>query len=886
MASPIRSDPDPAVPAELPGTSGEGPFQTVWETDSRGMNHYQSPSWYRYVGEGVGSSFGEDWLRFYHPEDRERLQTEWQQSLAAGGAHPYDIKVRIRRYDGVYRWFRVQGAPIKTRDGQVVKWTGTCTDIHDRNEAGSQVQDDIPMRAHAKTAASNDDPGMKPALPLVRFGPLERRLFFLVFVGLLPLALLSFATLFHNAQSQKQQLLAATADTMRAIVTAVDSELDQSIAALDALVASPRLAAEDRARFSTEAKELLERRVGWANVVLSDKSGRQLMNVQAPAGASLPEWSSGASLNEVLRTKRAVVGDIVFSPLQKDYVFAVMVPVMRSGEVAYVLSAEIRPDAVRDVLSRQRIPEQGVAVILDRQYNVVARSLNQHSWVGKPPSPGLRRLILEGGTSGITTTLEGFPVYTVVHHSAVTGWSAAIGIPVNVIDGPLNRSYALLCGAILVSVLLGLFAAYLISGTITRPMRELEAAAVAVGQGTAPAIPDTSMSEIRQVALALSAAHTEREKLLQSEREARLLAENASKAKDEFLAMLGHELRNPLAAISTASEILDLAERASLQEAQAKVIIRRQVRHLGRLTDDLLDAGHVILGKISLQRKPLDLAGVVQSVVDTMRNTGRLAGHDLSLSLHPVWVEADSTRIDQVVANLLGNAVKYTPQPGSITVCVGREGDDAVLRVRDSGLGIETALLPRIFDLFVQGQRSLDRAQGGLGIGLTLVRRLVELHGGEVGANSAGPDRGSEFVVRLRAIAAPVQTPPGVAPYRTDIQRKIVVVEDNQDVRATLCDFLQFSGHTVYEADNGRAGVELVLRERADLAFVDIGLPVMDGYGVARAVRERAAHKVRLVAMTGYGSQEDAVRGMEAGFDTYLIKPVGLATLNKIIAEI
>jgi len=732
---------------------------------------------------------------------------------------------------------------------------------------------------------------------LTRFGVLERRLFLTVFAGLLPLAVLSFATFLQNAQTQKQQLLESAVDTMRATITAVDSELNIALASLDALSASPRLARNDFEAFQAEARELLQRRTTWANVVLAEPSAQQVMNARVPFGTPLPANIDREGIAETVRTGKSGVGDILFSPILQQWTFGVRVPIHQEGTLRYVLIAQLRPDAVQQLLLKQRTPE-GVTGIFDRNYNVVARTLNHDEFVGKHPAPELHAALLKGDRSGTirSSTLEGAQVYSAFYRSETSGLSAAIGIPRAALDGPTHLSYLVLTVSILFSLLLGLIAATLVGRAITRPMRELEVAAIDLGHGKAPIAPQTNLPEILKAASALSQAHVEREDLLQRERqarlmeqEARLLAETASKTKDEFLAMLGHELRNPLAAISTASQVLDHSIRTPSRDmaVEATGIIRRQVVHLARLTDDLLDAGRVVIGKVKLNRKPLELSSAVQSCIETLRSTHRLTDHELTLALDSVWIDADSTRVDQVIANLLANAAKYTPAPGSIHVQVSREGNEAVLTVRDSGVGLDPELLPRVFDLFVQGQRTLDRAQGGLGIGLTLVRRLVELHGGNVEARSAGADRGSEFIVRLPAIDAPAQIEEkedAAAPSTG--QLTVVVVEDNADVRVGVRHLLELSGHQVHEASDGPSGVETILRVRADLALIDIGLPLMDGYGVARAVRARGTSPVYLVAMTGYGSADDMSRGMRAGFDDYLVKPVDPALLVQIFTRL
>ena len=462
-----------------------------------------------------------------------------------------------------------------------------------------------------------------------------------------------------------------------------------------------------------------------------------------------------------------------------------------------------------------------------------------------------------------------------------------MGIPTASIDGPVVRSYVVLGAAVVFSVLLGLIAANLVGRTIVTPMHDLEDSAERMGRGEPPGMPRTRLEEVHRVAAALARAHDERNALFQSEHEARVAAETASKAKDEFLAMLGHELRNPLAAITNATHLIE-RQGVSLDTtaATATGIIARQARHLTRLTDDLLDAGRVILGKISLSRVPLDLAAAVTAVFDGMRSTGRVGDHQFDLSIDHTWVFADATRIDQIVGNLLTNAVKYTPAGGRISVTTRREGAQSVLVVSDTGIGLEPELLPRAFDLFVQGERALDRSQGGLGIGLTLVRRLTELHGGSVVADSAGTGKGATFKVRLPAIEAPVRAVSARVEVVPQNGRHVAIVEDNDDARASLKLLLELEGHTVHEAPDGIAGVKLIAEDRRiGVAFVDIGLPGMTGYDVASTLREKRGRDVRLIAMSGYGADRDVTNGLEAGFDAYIVKPADLDVMRAEIAK-
>jgi PAS domain S-box-containing protein len=360
-------------------------------------------------------------------------------------------------------------------------------------------------------------------------------------------------------------------------------------------------------------------------------------------------------------------------------------------------------------------------------------------------------------------------------------------------------------------------------------------------------------------------------------------AEQESQAKDEFMAMLAHELRNPLSAISAAVQVLEASNGQDTPALRARSIIGRQVQHLARLVDDLLEVGRVVTGKIALDRCPIDFVDLVHRAVAVCAE--RRGDQHLEITAQPVWIEGDLVRMEQIVNNIVGNAVKYTPAGGTIRVRVNIEGSDAVLRVEDNGYGIAPELLPRVFDLFVQGERTLERAQGGLGIGLTLVRRLVELHGGTVAAFSEGPGRGSEFTVRLPRLSGPQRTesPIDVHPPCPS-KRKVLLIEDNRDAREMFRMMLELAGHEVLEAEEGIGGLELLKAARPDVAVIDVGLPGLNGYEIARRFREEPhSDTVMLVALTGYGTPEARERSRTAGFDHHLIKPVNAETLQEIM---
>ncbi|MGJ7916256.1 response regulator [Massilia sp. LXY-6] len=375
-------------------------------------------------------------------------------------------------------------------------------------------------------------------------------------------------------------------------------------------------------------------------------------------------------------------------------------------------------------------------------------------------------------------------------------------------------------------------------------------------------------------------------KRLVCEMEERRAAERKSSAKDEFLAMLGHELRNPLSAISSASSLLGLPSAGVESVGRARLIIQRQTQHLSRIVDDLLDLSRAMSGKILLSKKRLDLGPLVAGCLDTFRATGRTAGYQLNSRTGPGWVDGDPTRLEQIATNLIDNALKYTPSGGEIEIAIDTAGDDVVLIVRDSGVGIPPDLIPHVFDVFVQGSISIDRSQGGLGIGLSLVRRLVELHGGSVSATSAGSGNGSTFEIRLPRAEAAVAVDAPASAVSADGKPTVLLIEDNDDGREMMATMLGSYGYAVIQARDGLEGVELAASERPGVALVDIGLPGIDGYEVARRLRKDAATRgIRLIALTGYGLAEDQRRVLEAGFDLHMVKPVDLATLLSQLAE-
>ncbi len=380
------------------------------------------------------------------------------------------------------------------------------------------------------------------------------------------------------------------------------------------------------------------------------------------------------------------------------------------------------------------------------------------------------------------------------------------------------------------------------------------------------------------------AIERERLALLQRERAARAEAEWANHAKDEFLAMLSHELRNPLAAIGNAAQVLSAPGTPRNYTEQAVDIVYRQTRHLSRLIDDLLDIARISSGKILLAREKLNLGDIVEGCLALLRSRGQLERHRIDVDIQPAWVLGDSARLTQVVDNLLTNAIKYTPPDGQIEVRTWGDRDEVMLRIHDNGVGIAPELLPRVFELFTQGPRSLDRAQGGLGLGLAVAQRLALLHGGRIVATSPGPSRGSTFTVYLpRVDATEVATPVDDAHAGDRAPpRRILIIEDNDDAREALRLQLQIAGHEVHGAATGPEGIKMAQSLKPDFVLLDIGLPGLDGYQVAEKLRTDNDGP-RLIAITGYGQPEARERARSAGIEQYLVKPIDAAELARLL---
>lgn len=715
---------------------------------------------------------------------------------------------------------------------------------------------------------------------------LQTRLRILLLVALLPIAGIGVLGTGLLVEREIAALQQRTWERTRALTTTLDAQLQASVAALRLLATSPALAAGDMEGFRPEARRALQASGGhWQHLLVSDgHSGERQLSVAAPGVALLPAPAQVASILDAARSGQPTVSRLIRADDRRQAV-AVRLPVTRSGQVApLVLSAVTDVEALRQLVQQQGFPAQWTVAVIDEGFDFVVRQPAMPD--GSTLSDSLRRALLaptQGWTRG--RLRDGSEVYRTVHRSAQSGWFIAISIPQAEIEQSLHHMRLLWLGFGLV-LTASLALAWWLSRGVARPIAALAEAAPALGRGEPLVLPNAGgIEEVRQLCAALEQASVRLQERDAGHAAAEAALRAASRAKDEFLAMLGHELRNPLSSLSNAAALLQQAPERPELVARVAGVLGRQVPQMTRLVDDLLEVGRVTAGKITLVLQPLELAGRVRETLAAFEANGRFAGHVVAQDLQPVWVQADAARLEQIIVNLMDNALKYTPPGRRIAVNVRPDGAQALLQVADDGQGMSPELLRSAFDLFVQGERGPSRESGGLGLGLTLARRLVQLHGGDITAASAGVGQGSTFSVRLPAAAAPAVSAAGAPSTGTNGARSVLVVEDNVDAGESLVALLELLGHRAEWTDLGERGVQRAAALLPDLVLVDVGLPDIDGYEVARRLRAQpATQALRLVALTGYGTPEDRQRALAAGFDDHLAKPIGLPELEALLA--
>jgi signal transduction histidine kinase len=714
--------------------------------------------------------------------------------------------------------------------------------------------------------------------------------------AIVPLAITSGIGLFGLVQQQRAQAERATFEITRALATAVDGELQRTGSVLDAFASSATLDVNKLAEFYQSAQRLASAQPSWLTIILLDPDGHMLFNANQDRMVKGQMVAERESFMRSVRTRLPQIGYLARGP-SGTYGVPMRVPVVRDGKLLYMLTAVIKPQAIVDIMQRQRIPNDWTVSVFDGKGARVARSQAHDKFIGGKAAPSLARLMASGAMEGFgeTEVLEGDKVYTAFTRLPGSDWSVAGSVPVATIDTAGYRSLAAYGGGILFSLVLGMLGALVVARSIKRPISALRNAALSLGRGESFTIPDINIPEAREVGNALQTAmqqhaqsEAERAVLLADTQEARAQAERANRVKDQFMAMLGHELRNPLAPIVSALDIMET--RNNPADARERRIIGRQVAHLSRLVDDLLDVARISGGKLELRRERIELKAVANRALELMQPVfdERARPLEVRLPTMPVYVYGDEVRLVQVMTNLLDNAAKFTHSGDRVAFHIDVVGEQAVIEVIDAGCGIVRSLLPHIFDLFAQGEQNIDRGNGGLGLGLAIVKNLVLLHDGKVQVDSAGPGKGSTFTVSLPLSAAPplvADTVPADVQLKAGPGRQVLIVDDNADAAEMLACLLgEAAGFTVRTANDGASALVLLEEFTPDVAVLDIGLPGMDGYELAQRLRRDPRFtSIKMVALTGYGTEQDRKRAFDSGFDAHCIKPVALESLLAVI---
>jgi len=716
---------------------------------------------------------------------------------------------------------------------------------------------------------------------------------------LIPVIFFSAVAIDTLFDTQRQAIIQDARENLSASLLRVDTELSNAVMALSVLALSENLANENWERLHAQAKAA-DAGTAMATVVL-DRLGRQVLNTYVPFGQPLPQSiSPPQDVDAVFAPRSPQISNVILGRLSQQHVISVYLPVTTASGARYVIAQSMLASHFRDLLPAIGKNTTGVHAVFDRDGTLIASNARSDGKAGTPARLELRRAMQSEKTGIIRNdALPGRePTYTLFARSALSGWTFTLDLPVSVIEAVPRRAMALMALELLCVVLFATAAAAFFGRRLARSIECAFDSAAALRQGVVPAARNSGIREfealqssLHQAGLVLQEVAAQRAGLLEREREARSAAEAQNASKDQFLAMLGHELRNPLAPISSAAQLLTLSGTDAERIRRSADIIVRQVKHMTYLVDDLLDVSRVTRGLIHLDRDRLDLRGILADAEEQVQPAMQAMRHRFSSHMpdQPAFVLGDHKRLVQVFTNILGNAVKYTPQGGEIRLTMQVKDGSAQVEVTDNGIGMSPDLLRRAFDLFAQAERSSARSQGGLGVGLALVKSLVAMHGGSVSADSDGAGKGSRFIVSLPlveggAAQADAEDVPAGRPGRP---LRMLVVDDNQDAANMLGEVLKALGHHAVIEYDPRKALELASAQAFDVCLLDIGLPDMDGYELARRLRvlPPSAQAV-LIAVSGYGQQGDRERARSEGFDHYFVKPMNMEALTALLREI
>lgn len=788
-------------------------------------------------------------------------------------------------------------------------------------------------------------------------------------VGLFSAVLIDSAWRQQGAVVDRQNM-----DTARAMLVAVDQEVQKNATVLDVIgtvdfsppaaspaaaaapasapAASPAIASALAAasrpasaapsiantalpveRFHQVAPDVVARQPGWRALFLLDASGQRLAATPDPANAAADHAADYAVLDlpaaatlirDTATSGRTAFSDLLEHPLDRKFVYLAAVPIARDGVVQSILVAEISTQTLSDLLRRQHAPPNGVVTLIDRAPRIMARTRGEDRFVGTPPSAGFRDALertSEGAWRG--TLLEGTPAYSALSRSTLTGWSIGLGLPSSEVDSLVQRSLWMLAAAGILMVAIGLIAATLFGRVMIGALNDCASAAESLASESSFDFRRSRITEVARVGKSLTAASTlqhqrlrEREAVeaarteasrqlqtalgaeqtaLAREHAAREEAETLSRAKDEFLATLSHELRTPLNAILGWSQMLRRGQVDGDSRVRAMEIIERNARVQAQLVEDLLDLSRVVRGRVHLEMRDVKLGPIIEAVFDSVRPAAD--AKDITLSVDDRLqdeVAGDAARLQQVFWNLLTNSTKFTDKGGHIDVRLFRDGSEAIVQVADNGRGISPALLPHVFERFRQGANNTVDGRGGLGIGLSLVRHLVELHGGTVSAESAGEGHGATFTVRLpilgpRAIAA-ADDAAAQNGTRSLEGATLLVVEDEQDSRDLIGITVTHAGGTptlCASVDDAIAAIAAMDGRMFDAIITDVSLPGTNGYELLRHVRGmQHLAGIPIIALSARARREDQEEAIGVRFDAYLEKPVDSQALTDAVAAV
>ena len=716
---------------------------------------------------------------------------------------------------------------------------------------------------------------------------IQSHLLLLTAVVLVPGFLAAAIAVKQVRDSEREAALRGLRETVRATALLVDGEVQRSLGALTALASSPHLQTGNLEAFYRQAAAVDQRPDVWT--LLLDETGTQRLNTRVPFGTPPPPPTDKERVATVLATQRPLVTDLFQGPATGMLLTTIYLPAKPSPAGTFVVAQAFSVEHWKKAAMQPEGQADWIVAAIDRTGNFISRSQRTDEFLGRQARPELIAAAAAARDGLIRhSTLEGIDAYDAFTHSALTGWTIAVAAPVATIEASATRAIAWLAAGVAVALAVALAGASLLSRMLLTAIETASTSARALGKGNQPAPPRTRVHEVNTLNNALSEAadllakeksarelaEADRQQLLANERAARELAQRENTAKDAFLAMLGHELRNPLAAIAGASEVLARGDQDAVSGQRFIGIIQRQNRHLGHIVNDLLEVSRMLSGKIVLDERPLDLGPCVRHCIESLHTTDRAMDYRWQLNTGTAWVHGDAVRLEQIVNNLVVNAMQFSPPGSEIRVRAGAQGNHAVVEVADEGAGISAELLPRIFEPFVQGPAVSGRPSSGLGIGLALARQLVELHGGELRVHSGGPGQGSLFTMTLPLIARP---PEGAREARTltFTPCRVLLVEDNADARESTAELLRLMGYTVVEAADGDEALQAAATSAPDVVVMDLGLPGKTGHQVAGEMRASSAFRhIPLIALSGYGQARDKQASSAAGFDQHLVKPV------------